>query len=104
MNIKSPLFIAISVCTLLFFSGCGSNSQPQEGKQSVTSFPRKQTMYVGGFQWGPPTSFNPVHATPAWPMTGNMNLVYECMFGYNIQSGKLAGESALAALTGREHF
>lgn len=35
---------------------------------SAQQLPRKETLYIGGFQWGPPTSFNPIASGPAWPM------------------------------------
>ncbi len=66
--------------------GCGSGGAHQGG---VPDLPRAQTLYVGGFQWGPPTSFNPLAVTPVWPATGNINLLYESMFGYNQLSGEL---------------
>lgn len=61
-------------------AGCGSGGSGSGGPGGL---PRSETLYVGGFQWGPPTSFNPLAVTPAWPTTGNMNLIYESMFGYN---------------------
>lgn len=53
--------------------------------------PRNQTLYIGGFQWGPPQSFNPLAITPAWPITGNVNLIYEALFGYDMLDGSLKG-------------
>src|ERR1700733_6161677 len=41
----------------------------QENAANTTStFPRSETLYVGGLQWGEPTSFNPLLSTPAWPV------------------------------------
>ncbi len=75
-------------------AGCGERKAPDPGRESAAipdSFPRAQTLYIGGFQWGPATSFNPLAVTPAWPMTGNMNLVYEALFGYDLLDGSLRG-------------
>ncbi|MBD3346570.1 MAG: ABC transporter substrate-binding protein [Chitinivibrionales bacterium] len=83
-RIVSLVTILVTACAL-FMAGCSS------GDQDVTRFPRNQTLYVGGFQWGPPTTFNPLDGIPAWPMTGNMNLVYETLFGYNQLTGQLEG-------------
>jgi peptide/nickel transport system substrate-binding protein len=82
--------VVFHLCVLaacaLFIPGCGGN---QRSAESVSAFPRSQTLYVGGFQWGPPTSFNPLHGSPAWPATGNINLVYESLFGYDLIDGTL---------------
>lgn len=58
---------------------------------SAQDLPRKQTLYIGGFQWGPPTSFNPIGSGPAWPMgqTFGTQYVYETLFIYNLMTGTL---------------
>lgn len=86
--ITRVLSLAATVC-LVATLGCGRNSS--EGSSGDVAFPRSQTLYVGGFQWGPPVSFNPLHGSPAWPITGNMNLIYEALFGYNMLTGKIEG-------------
>lgn len=49
-----------------------------------------ETLFVAGFQWGPPTSFNPYSASPAWPSTGGQSqLIYETLLRWNILDGKL---------------
>jgi peptide/nickel transport system substrate-binding protein len=85
MKILWHVFITSTFAGALFLTGCSQN----ETSQGATGFPRNQTLYVGGFQWGPPTSFNPLAITPAWPSTGNMNLIYESMFGYNQLTGEI---------------
>ena len=55
---------------------------------SVSAFPRNQTVYVGGRQWGKPSSFNPLHSSPARPING-VNLIYETLLVYNSLSGKM---------------
>ena len=77
---------------LLSIISCNNENKNSSGAQaSSETYPRKETLYVGGLQWGPPASFNPLHTTPAWPMTGNVNLIYEALFGYNQLTGKLEG-------------
>lgn len=61
------------------------------GKKDSKGIPREKTLYVGGFQWGAPISFNPLHDEPVWYMTGDVNLFYESMFGFNLLSGELEG-------------
>ena len=63
--------------------------------------PREQTLFIAGFQWGPPTSFNPIAPGVAWPMgiagaqAFGSQLVYETLFAYNLLTGDL--EPQLAA-------
>jgi len=51
-------------------------------------FPREQTLYIGGWQWGEPKSFNPLTSSPAWPIDG-INLLYETLLSYDWPAGKL---------------
>lgn len=52
--------------------------------------PRNETVYVAGFQWGPPTTFNPIAAgSITWPAGGQHQQIYETLFGYNLISGGL---------------
>lgn len=75
---KQLLFVLVS---LLAF---GLVAQAQQ-------LPRKETLYIGGFQWGPPTSFNPIGSGVAWPMgqTYGTQYVYETLFAYNLLTGAL---------------
>jgi peptide/nickel transport system substrate-binding protein len=59
-------------------------------KDSASSggFPRNETVYVGGRQWGEPSSFNPLLGWQDWPVNA-MNLIYETLFLYNPLTGKL---------------
>lgn len=83
---------SVFVLTALFLCGCGGAREGErESGSGGKDFPRSQTLYVGGFQWGPPSSFNPLAITPAWPITGNMNLIYEALFGYDLLDGTLKG-------------
>lgn len=55
------------------------------------TLPRDQTLYVGGFQWGRPSSFNPLASTPDWPVNSQnaQNLLYETLFAFDTLSGEL---------------
>jgi peptide/nickel transport system substrate-binding protein len=57
--------------------------------ESSSQFPRSQTLYLGGAQWGEPASFNPLANSPDFPV--GMNLMYESLFMYNVQTSKLDG-------------
>ncbi|MBZ0298097.1 MAG: ABC transporter substrate-binding protein [Anaerolineae bacterium] len=52
------------------------------------ALPRNETLYVGGFQWGPPSTFNPLTSGVAWPNALN-NYIYEALFGFNVATGAL---------------
>lgn len=94
-------FIVGIIITVAIVTGCGKANKESSNKSPVavystpdtllSRFPREQSLYIGGFQWGPPTSFNPLAVTPAWPVAGNINLLYEAMFGYNSLDGSLRG-------------
>jgi peptide/nickel transport system substrate-binding protein len=53
-----------------------------------------ETMFVAGFQWGPPKSFNPMAANPDWPtnvQAGNQSqFIYETLLRFNLLDGSLS--------------
>ena len=52
-------------------------------------YPRTETLYVGGFDWAPPSTFNPLDYDPNFPIDGNIRLMYESLLTYNQLNGKL---------------
>src|SRR5262249_49519333 len=68
--------------------GAQPSSSGSSGTASPTSFARNETLYVGGRQWGEPTSFNPLAGWQDWPVN-SMNLIYETLLLYNPLDGKL---------------
>ena len=51
-------------------TGCGTaqtGSSTGNGGSKGRPGAAGETLFVAGFQWGPPTNFNPVGATPQWP-------------------------------------
>src|SRR5690554_1655919 len=80
-----------SISIFMLLMNCSGNRESGSDSKGLLQFPREQTLYVGGFQWGAPATFNPLAVTPAWPITGNMNLIYEALFGYDLLDGKLQG-------------
>lgn len=51
--------------------------------------PRSETLYMAGWQWGEPSSFNPLLSTCAYPVNGQ-NFLYETALLYDPQTGKMA--------------
>jgi peptide/nickel transport system substrate-binding protein len=88
MVIKMDYLVhSVIIAMICLVMGCGSNDKSSD--ISGKMFPRNKTLYVGGFQWGAPKSFNPFVDEPAFPMTGDVNLIYESMFGFNLLTGEL---------------
>lgn len=106
MNYKKIACLVVSVVmTVSVFTGCAS--KPLAGTPAGTpagtaavvatklvnpgeGTPRNQTLYVNGLQWGAPTNFNPLAASPAWPVTGpSREVIYETLFMFNQLDGSL---------------
>jgi peptide/nickel transport system substrate-binding protein len=71
-------------------SGSGSNAgqaQPAGGAPAAgpASYPRNETLYTSGNQWGPPNNWNPI--TDWQYATGTEGLVYENLFLYDPLKG-----------------
>jgi peptide/nickel transport system substrate-binding protein len=52
-------------------------------------YPRRQTFYLGGPQWGEPNSFNPLASSPDWPVKDEYLLMYQTLLVYDPMSGKM---------------
>jgi len=88
-NSKNNLFpIAVFLLAIVILLGCTKKEADSEDFDPA-NLPRQKTLYISGFQWGAPSSFNPLAITPAWPITGNINLVYQALFGYDLLSGEI---------------
>ncbi|MEV4835638.1 ABC transporter substrate-binding protein [Nonomuraea sp. NPDC049486] len=62
-----------------------AGSPPAQG--NAGALPRNETLYTTGTQWGPPANFNPIRE---WDYaTGTKGLVYETLFHYDPNAGKL---------------
>lgn len=66
-----------------------SDANSEAENEKVTSFPREKTLYLVGFQWGEPYSFNPLAGWPDWPIRPEFNLMYEQLTVYNSLSGEI---------------
>lgn len=98
------LGLAAAATAGLALSACGTASTPNEkpkssgsggaagGTNGNTGTPRKgesgEMLLVAGFQWGPPTNFNPIGPSPAWPSGGGQHqLIYESLVRWNMLDG-----------------
>ncbi|MFP4164131.1 MAG: ABC transporter substrate-binding protein [Chitinispirillaceae bacterium] len=84
MKRVSQLKILIVSAFLLGMVSCGGSSSGKE-----VGFPRSKTLYMAGFQWGEPNSFNPLVDWPAFPVGGNFNLMYEPLMNFNSLNGEM---------------
>ena len=78
-------------------TGSSAGQEGSKGRQGAAG----ETLFVAGFQWGPPKSFNPFAAVPAWPTAqAQSQLIYESLLRFNMIDGSLhagAGQRAAAA-------
>ena len=66
--------------------GIGNNGQVGKGRTGANA----DTLFIAGFQWGPPTTYNPFSPTAAWPASANaMQIVYESLLRWNILTGEI---------------
>jgi peptide/nickel transport system substrate-binding protein len=58
-----------------------TGAQSPVEQPSTGAYPRDETLYIGGTQWGPPSNWNPMRN---WDYaTGTVNLLYETLFLYD---------------------
>jgi peptide/nickel transport system substrate-binding protein len=73
-------------------AGCGTAQTGNKGSSSGKgrAGAAGETLFVAGFQWGPPKSFNPLAAAPDWPTgQGQSQLIYESLLRFNLIDGSL---------------
>lgn len=78
-----PLALATGV-----FVACDDESA-EKSVADNSEYPRAETLYIGGFDWAPPASFNPLDYDPNFPIDGNVRLMYETLVTYNQITDKL---------------
>lgn len=75
-------------CSVVSFVAC-----KEETKETVSAenseYPRSETLYIGGFDWAPPSTFNPLDYDPNFPIDGNVRLMYGSLVAYNQLTGGL---------------
>jgi peptide/nickel transport system substrate-binding protein len=84
--------IVLAALVLAPLAGCkkhkAGTGEQKAGSATPTSFARNETLYVGGRQWGEPSTFNPLAGWQDWPVN-SMNLVYETLLMYEPLKGEL---------------
>lgn len=87
-NCRIVNLLSAGILSCFFLNACqeDSESSPKVAEESL--YPRAQTLYIGGFDWAPPTTFNPLDGDPNFPIDGNIRLMYESLFAYNNLNGK----------------
>ncbi len=81
--LRLSALLPIALMVMLF--GCKDDDKKKQQQESEANeeFPRSQTLYVGGFDWAQPSSFNPLAGDPNWPLDGNVKLVYAALFAFH---------------------
>ncbi|WP_290764748.1 ABC transporter substrate-binding protein [Fibrobacter sp. UBA4297] len=85
---KLTLLSILTMAVASMVSGC-KDDVSKTPKTSISDYPRNETLYIGGFDWAPPTTFNPLDLDPNFPSDGNIRLMYESLLAYNQLTGKL---------------
>jgi len=109
---KKILPLVLALVAILFLSSCkkesGStattlasalaqawNHSPEDEAENaakeamLAKLPRDRTLYLVGFQWGTPYSFNPLNGWPDFPARPEFNLMYEHLAIYNSMTGNM---------------
>lgn len=75
----------------IFATGCEKEEEkPAVPPKEVSSeYPRSETLYIGGFDWASPSTFNPLDPDPNFPVDGNIRLMYESLLTYNPLNNEL---------------
>lgn len=86
--------------TMTLFVGCKGKG---ESGSETNGFPRTETLYLAGSQWGDPSTFNPLAESwqAAWPVGDRFNLMYEPLVAYNSLDGKV--EPILGTLVSKDN-
>jgi peptide/nickel transport system substrate-binding protein len=99
MRVTKSIVLGLPVAlTMLLLVGCkGKHASGQGG------FPREETLYLGGSQWGDPSTFNPLAESwqAAWPVGDRFNLMYEPLIAYNSLTGQV--EPILGSLVSKNN-
>ena len=83
MRNRYRFLIPLALVSLLATS-CGGDTEGDGG--ATGDYPRAETLYTGGTQWGPPSTWNPLDTGNY--ATGTVGLVYETLFLYEPQTGE----------------
>lgn len=84
LRLLAPLFAASLAVTM---AACDTGEDDPEGPADPGEFPREETLYTTGKQWGPYSQFSPIVGAD-WA-TGIQGLVYETLFIFNPWTAEL---------------
>ena len=90
---RTSLFAKITVICmtatgLLTFTACKDDNKANDEKLH-SDYNRSETLYIGGYDWAPPSTFNPLDYDPNFPIDGNCRITYEALLAYNQLNGEL---------------
>ena len=92
MSIFGRLLRTTLAFPLVFTAGVFVACEDESAEKTVSDnseYPRAETLYIGGFDWAPPSTFNPLDYDPNFPIDGNVRLMYETLVTYNQITDKL---------------
>ncbi len=91
MSVQLKKFVPLcylSMAVVFMVTGC-KNDVSKTPREKLSDYPRNETLYIGGFDWAPPTTFNPLDPDPNFPADGNIRLMYESLLAFNQLTGNL---------------
>lgn len=90
MRVTKFSAVGIPVAMTAALALLGGCKDKNADSSSEGGFPRNQTLYLAGSQWGDPSTFNPLAESwqAAWPVGDRFNLMYEPLIAYNSLDGK----------------
>ena len=92
MSIFGKILRTTSTIPMVLAMGMFVACEDETAEKSVadnSEYPRAETLYIGGFDWAPPATFNPLDYDPNFPIDGNVRLMYETLVTYNQITDKL---------------
>ncbi|MDR2732903.1 MAG: ABC transporter substrate-binding protein, partial [Fibromonadaceae bacterium] len=98
MNFSKRIACGAFALSFVFFASCGDKKESKSKEAKTSGYPRSETLYLAGSQWGDPNTFNPL-VEPwlvAWPANDRFNIMYEPLTAYNSLTG--ATEPVLGTL------
>jgi peptide/nickel transport system substrate-binding protein len=95
MNFSKLIAFCVFALSFVFLASC---DKKETSEAKTTGYPRSETLYLSGSQWGAPGTFNPLIEPwrVAWPANDRFNIMYEPLTAYNSLTG--ANEPILATL------
>ena len=87
-NMKKYTATTLLAFTAIFLVACNEETK-NTTDQVGSEYPRNETLYIGGFDWAPPSTFNPLDYDPNFPIDGNCRIADEALLAYNQLNGEL---------------